>query len=43
MVKNFSSADGTNLQFHALPLQTEHHDDVAGALIDDPRERAFMD
>ena len=27
-VKNFSSADGTNLQFHALSLQTEHHADM---------------
>ena len=33
---------GTNLQFHALPQQTEHHDDEAGALIRDPRGRAFM-
>ena len=37
MVKNFSSADGTSLQSHALPLQTEHHDDMAGALIRDRR------
>ena len=41
-VKNFSSADGTNLQVHALTLQTEHHDDVSDALIPDPRERTLI-